>query len=357
MNEKLDCKKILFLGDLFYNYDSVAEDIEELSEWIKENNCVTVLNMEGVIKYDKGTPIEKRGPNLASDESIIDVLKKLNTVGVCLANNHTMDFDREALLNTIKLLDENGIKHCGAGENLKSALKPMGLDINGEKIAVLNFGWDIEETVYADENTAGCAPRDEKIILNAVKNSVLQGYRVAASLHWGFEYNRLPMPFDISLAHKLIDNGCELVIGHHPHCVQPMEKYKDSYIYYSLGNFYFAGRRERFKKEFAEDIKNQSDYGVMAVYDTENKTMENHLIFYNRDKKRSEIIACNDNKVLENISGVDFNSQEYLKKAQSRKVNINPVLTLDDAKNNRELKKLFAKYNLKKTVKKLLGRG
>ena len=350
-------KRILFVGDLFYDYDYVAEDIEDLSKWINENNLVTIVNMEGAVKYDKGTPIKKRGPNLASDKAIIDVLKKLNTVGVCLANNHTMDFDSAALSNTVKLLDKNGIKHCGAGENLSKALEPMRLDIDGEKLAVLNFGWDIEETVYASNNSAGCAPRDEKIIMENIKKLSESGERVIVCLHWGFEYNRLPMPYDISLAHKIIDGGAELVIGHHPHCVQPFENYSGKYIYYSLGNFYFAGRRQRFKKEFSESITNQSDYGVMVVYDTISREKENYLIKYNREKEKSEVLPCRDDKILENISGIDYESPKYLKDVYSRKLNINPVLTLDESRNDREIKKLFMKYEMKRKIKKLLGRG
>lgn len=56
-------------------------------------------------------------------------------------------------------------------------------------------------------------------------------------LSLGGEYNRLPMPIDISSAHQLVENGCDLIIGHHPHCVQPVEVYKGVSIYYSLGNF------------------------------------------------------------------------------------------------------------------------
>lgn len=353
----LSNKKILFVGDLFYDYNYVAEDIDELSKWIKDNNLVTIVNMEGAVKYDKGTPIEKRGPNLASDISVIDVLKKLNTAGVCLANNHTMDFDAAALLNTIRLLDENGIKHCGAGKNIHTALQPMNLDIDGEKVSVLNFGWDIEETVYASKNTAGCAPRDEKIILDSVKKAVAENSHVIVCLHWGFEYNRLPMPFDISLAHKIIDTKAELVIGHHPHCVQPFEKYNGKYIYYSLGNFYFASRRQRFKKEFSESIANQSDYGAMVVYDLAKHEKEDYLINYSRENEKSEVLPCKDNKVLEDISGVDYESSDYLKKVKERKLNINPILSLDESQNSKELKKLFMKYGLKRKVKKLLGRG
>lgn len=89
--------KLLFLGDLFYDYDFISEDIENLSNWIKQNDFQTVINLEGVVPGD-AKPVKKRGPNLASNGIVIEVLRKLNTVGVCLANNHAMDFGWEGLL-------------------------------------------------------------------------------------------------------------------------------------------------------------------------------------------------------------------------------------------------------------------
>ena len=60
---------------------------------------------------------------------------------------------------------------------------------------------------------------------------------------------------------------------------------------------------------------------------------------------------------MENISGIDYESPKYLKDVYSRKLNINPVLTLDESRNDREIKKLFMKYEMKRKIKKLLGRG
>lgn len=80
-------QKLLFLGDLIYDYDFIAEDIERLSSWIKENNFLSVVNLEGGIVQNLSCPISKRGPNLASSLTAITVLKKLNVGMVCLANN------------------------------------------------------------------------------------------------------------------------------------------------------------------------------------------------------------------------------------------------------------------------------
>lgn len=344
---------LLFLGDLFYDYEEVADDIVAMSRWIKKNDFATIINMEGAIKSMVGTPIKKRGPNLASTQKIVEVLKLLNVKGVCLSNNHTMDFGPEALEMTLQILRDNNILYCGAGSSIEEALVPMRFELNGEKISILNFGWDVEETVYATYDKAGCAPRVDEIILNAAKKEVDCGREAIVCLHWGFEYNRLPMPLDIELAHKLIDIGVERIIGHHPHCVQPKEKYKEKYIYYSLGNFYFSGQRASFKKKFHERIANQSDYGVLVSYpETQNNE---YTVEYSHNEDKSRIIQ--ENLVLEDISEVDYRSRAYYRQANKRKMNHNPILTLNHNINKVKLDLLFGLYATKRIVKKILIRN
>ena len=156
--------KILWLGDFFYDYDYVTDDIKKMGDWIRKNNYNTVLNLEGTIDCSEFSKIEKRGPNLSSDKAILDVFKELNVVAVTLANNHIMDYGEEGLKHTISLLEENNIKYTGAQKNLDLAIKPIVLNCNNKDIAIYSFGWNIEETIYATKNTAGCAPRNNKLI-------------------------------------------------------------------------------------------------------------------------------------------------------------------------------------------------
>lgn len=345
-------EKLLFLGDLFYDYEYIADDIKVLAEWIKKNNYIVVVNAEGAIKCLGANPIKKRGPNLASSEQILEVLKMLNVKGVCLANNHTMDFGAEALDNTIRLIKENGIAYCGAGENVYEAVKPMKITMNENVYSIFNFGWDVEETVYATHCMYGCAPRIDEIVLDSVKKEIEIGNKVIACFHWGFEYNRLPMPMDIELAHKLIDLGVELVIGHHPHCIQPKEKYHGKYIYYSLGNFYFSSRRSRYKKIFPEEISNQSDFGAMIEYSEQGN--KEFIIMYDHNLENSQIVSINEFPVLEDITGIDYKCMSYRKKASERKVNNNPILGINEKQNKWMLKKRFFIFTIKNVIKEVL---
>lgn len=345
-----DMEKLLFLGDLYYDYCYVENDIKKLAEWIKSNDYVVVLNMEGCIQIDNACPIRKRGPNLASSVRTIEVLKLLNAKGVCLANNHIMDYGEEAISETIKILDQNGIMHCGCGTNLNDALRPMYIEANGKRYSIFSFGWNIEETVYATASKAGCAPRDDRIILTTIQHELVYNQHVIVNLHWGFEYNRLPMPYDIALAHQLIDMGVELVIGHHPHCIQPMEEYRGKRIYYSLGDFYFSSRRELHNKSFPEAISNQSDYGLMVSVDGD--CIDEFAVRYDRQKKESSLSDANSD-ILENLTGINYATNKYYKQVHHRKVNSNPILTEDTNLNRIKLCYLFIKRKTKELIKKI----
>lgn len=347
--------KILWLGDFFYDYNYISDDIKEIGKWIKKNNYKTILNLEGTIDCENYNKIEKRGPNLSSNIMAIEVLKELNVIGVTLANNHMMDYGKEGLMHTIDLLDQNKILHTGAGKNIEEALKPMIIEDNRKKIAIYSFGWDIEETIYANDNTSGCAPRDKELFCKIMKDSKEKYDKIVVCPHWGFEYNRLPMPYDIDLAHSLIDSGCDLIIGNHPHCVQPFEVYKDKRIYYALGNFYFSSRRKKFHKSFKERISNQSDYGVMVVYNCKSNTYNDCIIEYSHEYDNSSIIECN-NKILKELTKSEIDNCNYYNKVKQNKTNINPVLTINKKTNKIKISILFANYKIRKIAKKLIRR-
>lgn len=346
--------KILWLGDFYYDYDSVSEDIKEIKKYIDDNNLKTILNLEGPIcTKSENEKIEKRGPNLASNKEAIIALKELRTIAVCLSNNHMMDFGEYGLNETINILNESNIDYFGAGKNINQATNGIKLD---EKYYIISFGWNIEETVYADKNNAGCAPREKDIILNRVKELAKDNKKVIVCLHWGFEYNRYPMPVDIELAHSIIDNGAEMIIGHHSHCVQPFEIYKNKKIYYSLGNFYFSGKRKTFDKKFNEKIKNQSDYGIGVIWDTEKNNTKEIMVKYNKADDNSYIIKNVDKDILKDITNINYNSKDYYKLAKRNKNNSTPILTNNKNKNNKKIKRLYERYKIKKIIKNILGR-
>lgn len=343
--------KLLFLGDFFFDYDRMPEDLEEIARFIEKNDYYVVLNLESPLSKE-GIPVEKRGPHLASTPYTIEVLKKLRVIAVCLANNHMMDYGADALKKTVQLLDEAGIIHVGAGRNLKEALKPQKIVCGNQEMIFQNFGWDAEETVYATNHQAGCAPRQEKVILSQTQKIRDDNphARIITCMHWGFECNTLPMPVDIQLGHDIIDAGCDLIIGHHPHVVQPYETWNGKEIFYSLGNFYFASKRDTFTTHFEnEAAENLCDYGAFVVLNLDDMRTETGLIYYDQGDGKSRLLK-DDRHILKDITGVEWTGKEYLEEAIQHKNNITPVLGLNKEENQKSLEKLYKSYRLAKKI-------
>jgi poly-gamma-glutamate synthesis protein (capsule biosynthesis protein) len=187
------------------------------------------------------------------DENLGPILKELNFSILSLANNHLLDFGQKGLLNTLKLLAENQIQYIGAGENRQEAHQYKILEKNNIKIAFLAYNDSdvILTTNEATENRPGTA----FMALDALTQDLAEAKKSAdfaiVSMHSGTEYKENPNNRQIEFAHAAIDNGANLVIGHHPHVVQPIEKYKNGYIFYSLGNCIFD---QAWSKETTEGV-------------------------------------------------------------------------------------------------------
>ena len=157
---------------------------------------------------------------------------------VDLANNHIGDYGARGLDDTMKYLDSAGIQYVGAGRDLEQARRPIIIEKEGEKIGFLAYAGG---TFAAKDNRAGFAPRSESYIMADVKNLRSRVDYVVVSFHWGAELAERPSQGQIRLAHNVIDAGADLVVGHHPHTLQGIERYKGGVIAYSLGNFVFGG--------------------------------------------------------------------------------------------------------------------
>lgn len=331
---------LLVLGDFLYEYEKIQEDIEKIAEWIHRNKFQVILNLEGPITNDESHKIKKRGPNLKQKSTIIEVLKKLQVIGVCLSNNHIMDYGKIGLEDTIRFLDANNIAHVGAGRNIEEACKPMRITENGKIINIFNYGWNVEETIYANKNEAGCAPRQEEIILSNILLN--KDEKNIAIMHWGFEYNKYPMPYDISLAHKMVDAGYDLIIGHHPHVIQPMEQYREKEIFYSIGNFYMSSRRKEYY-----DLFNMPNEGKIICIDSVLKTS----VFSVKSNINETKLVQNADELI-NISDIDYLTKKYKVVYKQNKNNFTPMLTENRILNNIKLLVLNIFYAVYKKLKR-----
>ena len=196
-----------------------------------------VLNMEHPISRN-GKP-EKHKVNLLARSSFYREVFNCNVI-VNLANNHIVDYGQEAYLNTLKSLDKDNIKYFGSGNQYNNCNNPLIFEIEGKWIALFGYALNECNPVYFKNGLYGAASLDiNKFIIDIdiVRKKV---DFIVVNIHWGEEEIAFPSYSNRLLAHQLIDVGVDLIIGHHPHVIQPVELYKDKYIFYSLGNFIFS---------------------------------------------------------------------------------------------------------------------
>lgn len=179
---------------------------------------------------------------LRADPKVVPALVAAGFDVLSLANNHTMDCGKLGLMETISSLHGAGILTVGAGENAVEARKPALAEIRGLKVAFLAF------TDVPDGSGAFIARGDSTEIVEAVALAKKQADLVVISFHWGEEYATAPLDHQRKLAHAVVDAGACLVIGHHPHVIEGVERYKRGLIAYSLGNFVFDQHEERGKR-------------------------------------------------------------------------------------------------------------
>lgn len=281
---------LLIAGDFYPNrrvkeklYNGQMDIISKgIAEIIQSAN-LSVVNYESPMT--EGTdcfPIEKSGPTLCSNKKAIDYIKTIGFDLTTLANNHTSDYGREGLLNTISYLNEKGIATVGAGKSLKEASRIYYKD----EVAIIN----------CCEHEFGIA-KDDKAGANPL-NAVQQYYQITEArkhakyviiiVHGGCEYFQYPTPRMKELYRFFIDVGADAVINAHQHCYSGYERYHGKPIFYGLGNFCFDS--------FSPQEEPSSwNYGYMVMLKL-NESVEFDILPYSQ---------CKEEPVVEFLEGED----------------------------------------------------
>lgn len=195
-------------------------------------------NLEMPFRDEKQEGITKhQSKHFYHQDDAVDSIKQASFNILSIANNHIMECGSAGLNKTIDLLKQNDIKSVGAGNNTHEARKEEIFYINGIKIAFLAYSMKSENS--AQYNKSGHSTIMLKDMLDDLQRIRAKTDFVVISLHFGMMYMEMPMPEDIKLCHQLIDNGCDVILGHHPHVLQGVEKHKKGIIFYSLGEFVF----------------------------------------------------------------------------------------------------------------------
>lgn len=233
--------KIIIAGDLFIADDFRSQDLIDKSVIdLFETADYKIVNLEAPITEDNPkNKIIKTGPHLRmSSNTIMPYLHHLKIDAVTMANNHILDYGNKGVTDTFKELVDHKIKYIGAGNDLTEAKKPLSLHKDGMKIAILNFcenEWSIAEV-----DSPGANPMDVIDNTNQIREAKASHDKVIVIVHGGHEYYNLPSPRMQKQYRFYADQGADIVVGHHTHCISGNEVYKGVPIYYSLGNFLFT---------------------------------------------------------------------------------------------------------------------
>ena len=257
-----DTLRVLFTGDLLLDrgvrakIDTTGIDAlfsPSIDSLLAAHDLV-VPNLECPVT-DIKAPMQKwfifRG-----DPIHLPALRRHGITHLNLANNHSIDQGREGLMDTRDRIVAAGMVPVGAGKNMQEAACPVLLDSVPRRV------WVVPSLRLALENYAylpnrPCVSQESfSVLLNRVRelrNSDPQCCIIPV-LHWGGENTMRPILQQVAEAHRLVEAGADIIIGHHSHTLQPVERYKGSTIYYSIGNFIFDARRPTHNKACAVSV-------------------------------------------------------------------------------------------------------
>lgn len=281
--------KMVFVGDLMLDRYYRLLTAKNGTDWITEKSRsifdgqdLAIANLEGPITDKKSV---SAGPNWSkpnvlsftfNQQKSIEFLKndKINLVNI--GNNHILNFGREGLTQTENILEKNSIGYFG--DPYDDSKNYISQEVNGIKIGFVNYNQ--------------FANRGAEKVAEQIKKIKLENDFVVVYTHWGTEYQLKETEAQRQKAHLFVDNGADLVIGTHPHVVQPVEIYKNKAIFYSLGNFVF----DQF---FSEDTKTGLAVGVSLSKDKQKFIL---IPLYNI---KGQIVLADENKnkiLLERIA-------------------------------------------------------
>jgi len=225
-------------GENIYRKNGYDYPFDATRNTLKQGDLV-IGNLETPIT-SSGVEFKEKKFRFKADPKAALALRNAGFTHLSLANNHILDYGEDGLRQTLAALDTNSIIYSGAGMDLAAARKAEIVAINGVKVAFLSYSLTHPKEFFAGAETAGTAPGYLQFFTADIKQAKKNADCVIVSFHWGEEGLEKPKPYQITTAHKAVDAGADIVIGHHPHVLQGVERYKDGVIFYSLGNFAFG---------------------------------------------------------------------------------------------------------------------
>lgn len=247
---------LLFAGDIMGHDSQIASAYDATKKKYDYTSCfqfmkpyvasvdMAIANLEVTLA---GRPY-KGYPQFSSPDALAHTLKDMGFDALVTANNHCVDRGKKGLERTIKVLDSLQMPHTGTFKDSTSRAMeyPLMLYKNGFTIALLNYTYGTNGLPVTRPNIVNMIDtamiRRDLVRAKGMKPDVIMVFT-----HWGSEYQSLPNKAQKDVTELCFRHGATLVIGAHPHVIQPMEwrKEKNQFVAYSLGNF-VSGQRKRY---------------------------------------------------------------------------------------------------------------
>ncbi len=245
---------------------------------------------------DRGTPTPGKTFTFRSKPENVNLLHEMGVDIVSLANNHAYDHGEAALLDTLDILSNAGVKYVGAGRNLEEASQATYFEVNGVKIAILAATQierlDTPDTKGATESSAGvlrCFTENElNHFLEVVTQTKDTCDVLVVYIHWGTENTDVldwAQPYQADLITKA---GADIIVGAHPHCLQGLDSVNGVPVIYSLGNYWFNSKpldtallKVVVEKDGVKTVQviaaRQENCSTSMLYDSEKQRVLNYL--------------------------------------------------------------------------------
>ena len=273
-----------FVGDILLDSNYLPDEAYPFKyvEEILQKSDITAGNLECPVST-RGYPNPAKNPaSVAAGREYIfraspKMAESLSKAGfdlLSLANNHSMDYGSEALLDTVDFIHSFNGGTAGAGKNIYDARSPYYIQVSGTLVAFLAYSeivpYSYGATQYSPGISVASMDYNRDYFCEDIKKAKENADIVVVYFHWGeerkFHADRIQMDF----ARKAVDMGADLVIGVHPHVLQGIERYKNGLIAYSLGNFVFnpsdEASRETIILQCIFEHEKLSDISLIPVY-------------------------------------------------------------------------------------------
>lgn len=261
--------KILIGGDISFGRIHEGQEIHYgkdgcLSDLALVPRDYAIFNLESPLSSKPRRP-KPTGVHLYGDLKDVRHLLDSEVDYVSLANNHTLDCGIKGVQETIDTLDFVGIAHSGSGADY---LTPH-ID-KRQKLVI--FSVDMVQKEYGSNDPVCCKGDFEKLTKVVIPRyrELYSSYLIVCCIHWGEEYV-MPTDQQKHLGRVLIDSGVDMVVGNHPHVLQPMELYRGKPIFYSLGNLYFTHHNPDY------DARQDTHLGCLSLVEFSGRDYVQHI--------------------------------------------------------------------------------